>query len=230
MSWLITGSEKNPVDLFRSNVSLLLNGEGNTIVDSSLSPKTITALGNAATSSTQKKFGDKSIFFDGNGDLLRVASDTGLQLGTGDFTLELWCYLTGRTNGFGPFFDFRTVGETQANILFGFLSTVGGGTDATLKLFVSGSVRILGGDLPLNQWVHIALARQSGNTKMFIDGTQAGSTYTDTNNYTSSIVRVGGNVLENAFLQGYIDDLRITKGIARYTANFTPPTAPFPDI
>jgi hypothetical protein len=229
MSWVITGSEKTPVDLYRSQVSLLLHGEGTTIVDNSPSPKTLTAVGGAAPSSTQKKFGDKSIELDGDA-LVRVASSSELQLGTGDFTLELWTYLTGRGNGFGSYLDFRTANASQVNVLIAFLSTIGGGTDATIKLFVNGSVRIIGGDIPLTTWTHIALCRASGTTKLFINGTQSGSAYVDSNNYVSDLVRVGSNITEDAFINGFLDEVRITKGVARYTADFTPPTAQFPDI
>lgn len=230
MSWLITPQEKTPVDkLGIQNVSLLLHGEGTTIVDSSPSPKTLTAVGGAAPSSTQKKFGDKSIELDGDA-LVRVASNSQLQLGADNFTLESWVYLTGRGIGFGAYFDFRTANVSQVNVLLSHLGTTSGGTSATLKLFVNGNVVILGGDIPLTTWTHIALCRASGNTRLFIDGTQSGSTYSDSNNYVSDLVRVGGNVVENAFIDGFLDEVRITKGVARYTSNFTPPTAPFPDI
>jgi hypothetical protein len=229
MSWVITGSEKTPVDLYRSQVSLLLHGEGTTIVDNSPSPKTLTAVGGAAPSSTQKKFGDKSIELNGNA-LVRVASSSELQLGTGDFTLELWTYLTGRGGGFGSYFDFRTVNANQVNVLLSHLGTAFGGTSATLYLFVNGGVSIAGGDIPLTTWTHIALCRASGTTRLFINGTQSGSAYVDSNSYVSNLVRVGGNINEDAFTNGFLDEVRITKGIARYTANFTPPTAPFPDI
>ncbi len=82
-------------------------------------------------------------------------------------------------------------------------------------------------------WYHIAVCRASGSTKMFINGTQTGSTYTDANNYgTSAPLGIGtywsaGSPVTTLTLNGYIDDLRITKGYARYTSNFTPPTTTF---
>ena len=106
----------------------------------------------------------------------------------------------------------------------------------SFKQKVSGVVfssRITGGVVPASQWVHIALSRSGTSTRLFMDGLQTGSTYTDTLNYIASPVRIGdGNdgVSPTASFSGYIDDFRITKGIARYTANFTPPTLPFPDF
>lgn len=84
-----------------------------------------------------------------------------------------------------------------------------------------------------NTWYHVAVSRQGTSLRAFIDGTQLGTTQTNSVNY----VRVNSDPLyigqyfagsANRYLNGYIDDLRITKGLARYTANFTPPTAPFP--
>ena len=66
-----------------------------------------------------------------------------------------------------------------------------------------------------------------------MNGLQTGATYTDTLNYINSPARIGDRndgAIPTASLNGYIDDLRITKGVARYTSNFTPPTAPFPDV
>jgi hypothetical protein len=102
-------------------------------------------------------------------------------------------------------------------------------------LFVDAADRITGGSaIPTNEWVHLAICRASGSTKMFVNGTQSGSTYSDSNVYLNSANRpliasngftIGGSP---SYFTGYIDDLRITKGIARYTAAFTPPTAAFP--
>ena len=239
------GGERDP---YFSSVSLLLHGNGTngstTIIDSSPSPKTVTAVGNAQISTAQSLFGGASIALDGTGDLLRVASSSGLQIGTSDFTLELFAYLTGRGNGFGSYFDFRTASQNQVNLTLTFLGTLGGRTNATIKLFVNGDVSIVGGDVPLTTWTHTALCRASGSTRLFVGGEQFGSTYADNNNYVSDIVRIGGNVSEDSFINGYIDELRITKGIARYevgtganagkmvhagTNILALPTAPFPD-
>ena len=99
----------------------------------------------------------------------------------------------------------------------------------TTLYFYNGADRI-NTTLAASQWYHIALTRESGSTKLFIDGTQAGSTYSDTTSYLGpqgGFLTIGG--LNQAFtINGYIDDLRITKGIARYTANFTAPTAALP--
>ena len=222
-----------PVDPDFANVSLLLHGNGangsTTIIDSSPTPKTVTAVGNAQISTAQSKFGGASILLDGAGDYLQSPSSTDFQLGTGDFTLELWIYSLGfagapNFNDYGALFDYRTANVSQVNVLLTFLGS------STLVLYVNGATRIAGSAISTNTWTHVALSRTSGTTKLFINGSQEGSNYADTNSYTSSVFRTGSNIAGDAFFNGYIDDLRITKGIARYTSNFTPPTAPFPDI
>jgi len=81
-------------------------------------------------------------------------------------------------------------------------------------------------------WYHVAFVRASGSTKMYLNGTNEGATYTDSTNYLGSsgrpIIAADGYTLGSQAMNGYIDDLRITKGYARYTANFTAPTAAFP--
>jgi hypothetical protein len=102
-----------------------------------------------------------------------------------------------------------------------------------MQLYVNNSTTaIQGSALSTATWYHIAVCKSGSSTKMFVNGTQAGSTYTDTNNYVAGVNRPrigsGGDVAGNYF-SGYIDDLRITKGYARYTASFTPPTSAFPN-
>jgi hypothetical protein len=92
-------------------------------------------------------------------------------------------------------------------------------------------VQITGGSISTSQWYHVAVTRSSGSTKLFLNGAQIGSTYTDATVYLNGTNRpmVGGSgyhVTTNVMV-GYIDDLRITNGYARYTSNFTPPTSAF---
>jgi hypothetical protein len=233
MSWVITGSEKTPVDPQFGSVSLLLHGDGTngstTITDNSPTPKTVTAVGNAQISTTQSKFGGSSIAFDGTGDYLTVPADAGFAFNgnTENFTIEFWSYYTGPSSGVnnaqivGNLPPTSSVGgsgawliATQGNNYRWFTSLGQGGFDMTLTP---------------NQWEHVAVVCNSAAIKMYVNGIGSPWTMTSNINYFA-IAPLAIGAFNNAFLTGYIDDLRITKGVARYTANFTPPTAPFPDI
>jgi hypothetical protein len=229
MSWVITGSEKTPVDLFRSQVSLLLHGDGangsTTIVDSSPSPKTVTAEGNAQISTAQSKFGGASIAFDGTGDYVAIAdASNSFTFGTGNFTIEFWFYPSNLA-GVAIIADWRNAaGESQYVTLYR--------DGSTLYFFEKNNRITAAAALTNGVFQHIALCKGSNSTRLFVNGTQVGSTYADTTNYIapqSGSIYIGG-LLSALSTAGYIDDLRITKGVARYTANFTPPTAAFPDI
>jgi hypothetical protein len=209
-------------------VSLLLHGNGTngstTITDSSLTPKTVTAFGNAQISTAQSKFGGSSIAFDGTGDYLDTGSNSAFGYGLNDFTIEFWIYRNASA-ALQVFLDHRTgVAVRVAPTIY--ISS------NSIFYYTDGNNRITGGAVASTQWVHVALSKTGSSTRLFLDGVQTGSTYTDTNNYIDSPVRVGGANDGGAVLSlnGYIDDLRVTKGVARYTANFTPPTAPFPDF
>lgn len=229
MSWLITGAQPVPVDPVFNNVSLLLHGNGangsTTITDSSPSPKTVTAVGNAQISTAQSKFGGASVAFDGTGDYLDIGSNSAFGYGLSDFTIESWVYRN-VSSAVQVILDQRAAASIQLVPTLYISAT-------TLFYYANGGNRITGGVVPASQWVHIALSRSGTSTRLFIDGLQTGSTYTDTFNYINSPARIGdGNdgTSPTASLNGYIDEFRITKGVARYTGNFTPPTAPFPDI
>jgi hypothetical protein len=227
MSWVITGSEKTPVDPQFGSVSLLLHGDGangsTTIIDSSPSPKTITRVGDTQISTAQSKFGGSSILFDGTGDYLTTPITSNLQFGTGDFTIEGWFYVT--SDNTRSLFSLNTF----SNGILLRRRTAGFGTDT---FYINGTAYTLGSALPpLNTWQHVALTRASGVVNVFFNGvTNLTVTNTASISPTGSLfVGTAGHALGETYF-GYIDDFRITKGIARYTANFTPPTAPFPDI
>jgi hypothetical protein len=234
MSWLITPGQPVPIDPFRSNVSLLLHGDGTngstTITDSSPSPKAVTAVGNAQISTAQSKFGGSSIAFDGNGDQLTVPTDEAFTLGSsGTYTVELWFYAAGAQTSFAvlasTFDNFNTLFANRWGLV---INNTGGLTWYDSGGSGAGSLYSLSA-ISTNQWNHVAITGSGSTVTMWLNGISQG-TMSGAKNYTTSSSLKVGYVLNAAYFNGYIDDLRITKGVARYTANFTPPTAPFPDI
>jgi hypothetical protein len=218
--YISTGFDPNYAD-----VSLLLTGEGTngstTFTDLSSSPKTITAGGNAQISTAQKKYGTGAMYFDGTGDWLTLDGSSNFAYGTGDFTIEFWIQTSNWGGGTTIFYDQRPL-STDGN--YPCIYTQVG----QLRYFVNSADRITGSTLTTNTWYHIAVCRSGTSTKMFLNGVQDGSTYSDSTTYINGASRPiiatrGYNPGDNTF-SGYIDDLRITKGIARYTTNFTPPT------
>jgi hypothetical protein len=205
-----------------TNTSLLLNYTNAGILDNAMMSD-LETVGNAQISTSVKKYGTGSIAFDGSGDWLNAISSPNYGYGSGDFTIEFWAYPTS-SSGVQVFLDQRTGSSTSA------VPTIYT-SSGTIYYYVSGSNRITGSSLSLNQWSHIAICRSGTLTKLFINGTQSGSTYTDTTTYLNAPVRIGdGNDGAGPYpYSGYIDDLRITKGYARYTANFTAPTSQLQD-
>lgn len=226
-----------PSDPYWGNVSLLLHADGadgaTTTVDSSGFAHTVTRRAAATLSTTQKRFGASSMKFTGNGgssgasnSAFLVTTTAALALGTGDFTLEGWVYMTAKPIYYSILIDFRPA--------------FGGGNYPTL--YVDSSLALLhhrngatimqGGAVALNTQTHWAMCRSSGNVRLFLNGVQVGSTYADSTNYLVDRRLVVAESAQNegyGSLGGYLDELRITKGAARYTANFTPPTAAFPN-
>jgi hypothetical protein len=166
------------------------------------------------------------MLFDGSGDWLKLSNNTAAQaqgFGTGDFTIECWVYITSSTVANNGIYDCRYSASATGPLIYNIPAS-------GLYVFYNGSNVITGSNPTINTWSHIALVRSSGVTKLYLNGVQTGSNYTDTNNYTSgSNSGVVGAIYDGSgSFNGYIDDLRITKGYARYTANFTPPTQAFP--
>ena len=160
------------------------------------------------------------MYFDGTGDYLSLPSSINNTFGTGNFTVECWSYYNNFT--YSSFIlDQRPSGVNGVYVSI-FLNS------GIPYYYVSTANQITGNALSINTWYHIAISRSGSSTKMFIDGVQVGSTYTDTNNYLGGAIFIGGSsyAIGTAINNGYIDDFRITK-YARYTANFTPPSQSF---
>jgi len=184
------------------------------------STKTVSVAGGAKLSTAIKKFGTASLVLDGTGDYIYIASQPDFSFGTGDFEFDGWFY---RTNtALSTLLDFRPqTGSTPYHQLN--LSSTG-----VLRYAVNGATVITGSTLTLNTWVHVAISRASGSTRMWINGTQSGVTYADTNNYSAPYsLTIGATNLGVTAYAGYIDEIRISKGVARYTSNFVAPTAAF---
>jgi hypothetical protein len=202
-----------------TNTSLLLNFTNAGILDNAMMavPETV---GNAQISTSVKKYGTGSLYFDGTGDWLLVPNTVDIQFLTGNFTVELWAYPTGGSSFRG------VVGKGAANTgwaIFIDNTSKWAFTDTTTNYVSSVSIS-------LNTWVHLAFVRSGNTLSLYVDGVSSASSTTGTNfNQTNGLVVGAGRDLSIPYT-GYVDDLRITKGVARYTSNFTPPTAAFPDL
>lgn len=212
-------------DPYWSNVVLAMHMDDVGLTDAK--GHAVTLIGNVARSAAQSKFGGYSAYFDGAGDFLYpVNSGPDFAFGTGDFTVEMWVYLpslgVART-----LYDGRPASANGP-----YVSTYVRATN-TIGFFVSAVDRITGTTaLAAMTWYHVALCRSGTSTKLFLNGVQEGATYSDGNNYLGAANRpfIGIDAYNSSAtaMLGYIDDLRVTKGVARYTANFTPPSSAFP--
>ena len=201
----------------------LLTCQSNRFVDNSSNAFAITIVGNTSVQSFNpfQRNSGSSMSFDGTGDYLTVPANTANVTGTGAFTIEFWVYFNNFTNAPG-IVDYR---PSTTNGLYPLIYVSAAGV---LTYYISTTDVITGSTLTAAAWYHVALSRSGSSTKMFINGSQTGSTYTDTNNYVTTgrfIIGGSGYSLGGGILNGYMTDLRITRGYARYTTTFTPPTS-----
>ena len=192
--------------------------------DSSQTAHTVTKFGNAQIDTAQSVFGGSAGLFDGSGDYLTTDGSAEFAFGTGDFTIEF--RLRPNASSQYALIDWRPT-STPTHVS----PTIYLSSGNILKYFTNGADRITGPNIPAGAWKHIALCRVSGTTRMFVDGTQVGSSYTDANNYLVGASRPAivsmGEALGDIPLNGWIDELRIIKGYGRWSANFTVPTAAY---
>lgn len=219
-------------DPYFSNVALLLHLNGangsTSFPDSSSHSLSIAGSGSAAISTAQSKFNGSSLSLPGGSALYGTTYDSALNLnapGT-SFTVECWAYLT--SNGGDPYIvTANSSGNSPRwamQVYSGRLAFYSGGGSAP----PNGSLSI-----PLNQWVHLAVSYDASTDvlKTFVGGVQdysgAGVLVTGT---AAMRAEIGAAYFNNSnFMNGYLAEVRVTKGVSRYSSSFTPPSSPFPD-
>lgn len=226
------GAETDP---YFGNVVLLMHMDGSnggtSFLDQSLNTKTASRVGAGVTTKTENpKFGSAAAGGFDASSALTVANHLEFSFGTSDLTIECWFYVTS-TTGNHSLIEHGNVGTPTSQKSFG-IYTSGSGVWQVYFYTSSGTyIAFSSTDAPFsaNQWTHLAVTRNGNTQRVFINGIIGG-----TNSGTFTI----GTPIDNIYmgnynglaqpLNGLIDEVRITVGVGRYTANFTPPTAPFP--
>ena len=202
--------------LSSSGADMHIKGTAASIIDKSQGAN-LNLFGNTTGSTTQVKFaGSKSMYFDGTGDYIRFNT---VSL-PDDFTLEYWLKLSTYSDDAG-IFGYTGTTNSQHRINHN-------GTFGKIMLYVNAYVHQTTNCFTQSEaenWMHVSYSRQNGNLKLYVNGIQKDSV---TSNITLDVDIVGAGGYNNGsdFLDGYIQDFRITNGLARYTTNFTPPAEP----
>jgi len=162
-----------------------------------------------------------SVYFTGTDNLI-ASANAAFGLGVGDFTIESWVYHTVTASNLGTLVDLRTTANTSATAVR---------IDSANKVLVfngpANANIISAATVPSNQWVHIAVTRQSNVISIFINGVKDATTATVTSDFgTTQPCLIGGNYTAGYGFAGYLSDFRIIKGTALYSNSFTPATAP----
>lgn len=200
-----------------TNTSLLLNFTNSGIYDAT-AKNVVETVGNAQASTTQSKWSPSSMYFDGTGDYLRIPDQPNLRIGTSNFTVECWVY----RNASGTY---GLIGKGTGTT--GWLLSL---NSSNQVVFTYGSSTITStGTISASTWTHIAVVRVgvgTSETKIYISGSNDGTGTVTTDFNQTSVMYVAADRTAGSNANAYVQDVRITL-YARYTANFTPPTAPF---
>ena len=212
-----------------TNTSLLTNFTNGAIFDNAMM-NDLETVGNAQISTSVVKYGTGSLYFDGTGDYLLGPSTPNMSFGAGDFTVEAWVYAQGTSGNNQTIFQKGRGGSSNLE----FSMSLNGSNQLTCFYTTDGSTVVQpvasSNTVSLSTWTHVAISRSGSTWRCFVDGTLRDSqTYAVTLYTGTGPISSGANPIGDNPLTGYIDELRITKGYARYTANFTPPTAAFPN-
>lgn len=187
------------------------------------------AANRALLSTAQSKFGIPGVrasFLNNTSGKVQTGGSglSGLAFSTSDFTIEFHLYVTSLAGAFNNLLDMRPNGTNGLTVL------IDVNNNGAAGLWVNSAYRIQSANsvIATNTWYHIAVSKVSGSTKMFVDGSQVGSTYTDSNTYANAALTLMGGGAGTNRTPGYMQNVRITKGTGRYSSGFTAPAAPYP--
>jgi len=211
---------------------LLVHGEeattGAYFSESSFQARNVTKYGGATQSYTMYKFGGGSWYFDGSGDYLSVGDSSDWHLADQPWTVDEWVRFSSVGNmGIWEMGQFNTAGGWEAFYYYSgklyFFSDISGVAKANYYYTWTPTA---------NTWYHLALERDGTNVYLFINGqlmtwTAASTPISTTSLGNSTSMKVGSETADSMYFNGYIDEFRFSKGIARWTSNFTPPSAPY---
>lgn len=208
-----------------TNTKLVLHANGtdgsSAFVDSSSGAKTVSVTGNAQVDTAQSKFGGASALFDGSGDYLSTANSADWDFGTGNFTVDFWV-------------KFNTVGysvlavHANADTSYFYIHY-----NTTWSAGWIGGPSLTGGTASTNTWYHVAFVKNGSAYNLYVDGVSvASATNASTIPTYSGPWDIGASTYNNTLslqgqFNGWIEEYRVTKGVARWTSNFTPPASEY---
>jgi hypothetical protein len=224
-------------DQYYNSCSLLLHCDGSngstTFTDNSPSPKTVTATNGAAISTAQSKFGGASALFDGTNDYVSIPDNEALEPGTSDLTWEMWIKTTSSVQYTTLYSRSPSLFSSGMwSLMINQASSTAGDIALYLGDFSDSSPLLLTTGISIRDdvWHHIAIVRIGSAWACYVDGiSRATGTFSGGISNISSGPRIGSDQNYGRYFAGYIDEVRITKGVARYTSNFTPQTSAFPN-
>ena len=192
-----------------TNTKLLTCNDAPNVFNAAGTSNALALVGDAKSSTAQKKNASASMLFDGSGDYINLLANDNLAFGTGDFTIECWVYFTSISDSTLQIL-FHTGGTTSSLFFHADGNQLSTGTSNVFKVNESTT-------FTTNTWYHVAATRSNGISYVFRNGVLLGTGTADTTNYTSTgTARIGANGSGVQLMNGYIEDLRITKGLSRY--------------
>ncbi len=215
-----------------NNIVLLLHCNGadasTTVEDSSTTSKTVTCVNHAQIDTAQSKFGGASLLLDGTDDSCIIPDSDDWNFGDKDFTIDFWVRFNAVPGG-AAYQAIFSQGNDFDNYHALYLEAGGGNLYWTWRVVSGGTGTVTctrQTTVVVNTWYYVACVKSSNNWMIFQGGTQVGATLTDMDivpDFTGLFVI--GELLGGGRLNGWVDDFRVTKGLARWTAAFTPPTS-----